>query len=41
MQFFFQAHPEYGQILATCSFDNTIQVYDKDCKTQFIGSFIN
>uniref|UniRef100_A0A914GY48 Nucleoporin SEH1 n=1 Tax=Globodera rostochiensis TaxID=31243 RepID=A0A914GY48_GLORO len=24
------AHPEYGQVLATCSFDNTIQIYDKD-----------
>ncbi|KAI1732113.1 nucleoporin SEH1 [Ditylenchus destructor] len=24
------AHPEYGQILATSSFDNTIQIFDKD-----------
>ncbi|CAK5078254.1 unnamed protein product [Meloidogyne enterolobii] len=24
------AHPEFGQVLATCSFDNTIQIFDKD-----------
>lgn len=29
------AHPEYGQVLATCSFDNTIQIYDKDGKLIF------
>jgi len=24
------AHPEFGQVLATCSFDNSVHIYDRD-----------